>query len=78
MKLDSRLRRLERRSPAEQPVIVVRHTLAETGEPLRGRVITHHGGPTAEAIDARARLVADGFDAVPGYGGGTPWVAPNT
>ena len=69
MKLDSRLQRLERRAPADHPLIIIRHTLDDTGVPLTGRVVTHDGAPTADAIDARARLVAEGYNVVAGYSG---------
>ena len=69
MKLDSRLRRLERCAPADHPLVIVRHTLAETGAPLSGRIVTYNGAPTADAIDARARLEAEGYSVVAGYDG---------
>jgi hypothetical protein len=68
MKLGSRLQRLERRAPVDHSLIIIRHTLDDTGVPLSGRIVTHNGKPTADAIDARARLVAEGFDVAAGYG----------
>lgn len=65
-----RLARLEAyAAPADHPLVIIRRVRAESGAPLSGRIVTHDGAPTADAIAARAHLVAEGFTVAPGFNG---------
>ena len=67
--LDRRVAMLERHAaPTDHGLIIVRRTRAEDGSALSARVVTHDGAPTADAIAARARLQAEGFDVAEGWG----------
>jgi len=68
MTLDQRLERLERAAPADAPLIVITHVRAEDDTPIWACIVTHGRAPTADAIAARARLMAKGYAVAEGWG----------
>ena len=71
-KLNIRLQRLERHAaPDDRHLITIARYLAEDPTvKLMARVVSLPDfAPTADAIAARARLTAEGYDVLPGYGG---------